>query len=147
MKGCNIWARIRAGCSGAQHRGVCAYDYTHVHTQADIHAHTGIQPHKWQWLKLPPRTMAFASTTKGIRLHNKRHLPTQPKLSTHALKGTWPHNQRHLPPQCKAFASNIHALEGICPYNQTHMPPQCQDILRGKAPYPAKTTATRQDTK
>jgi len=84
---------------------------------------------------------AFAPTTKGICLHNARHLPPKfthlmafahqdpawhgglltlysmitPNTSTHALKGICPHNQRHLPPQRKVFASQIHALNGICP--------------------------------
>jgi len=98
--------------------------------------------------QLPPRTTASASTTKGICLHNKRHLQTQPKTSAHALQGICPHNQRHLSPQRKAFASTIHALQGqrqlppctnafasticqkafaatadgICQHNQRHLP-------------------------
>ena len=72
--------------------------------------------------QLPPRTTAFASTTKGIPLHNKRHLPSQRKTSTHALKGTCPHNARHSPPQRKAFASTT---QSICPQNsrtRRHLP-------------------------
>jgi len=37
--------------------------------------------------QLPPRRTAFAFNTKVVRLHNKRHLPPQPKTSTLALKG------------------------------------------------------------
>jgi len=130
------------------------YSYTHARIHPYTHArkhpctrrHTTTQVTMTQ-RQLPPRTTVFASITKGICLHNKRNLPTQPKTSIHALQGICPHNQRHLPPQCKALASKIHALEGICTYNQTHMPPQCQDILRGKAPHPAKMPVAGKDTK
>ena len=115
---------------------VCTHARTHQYT----HKHTTTQVTMSQ-RQLPPRTSAFASTTKGICLHNKRHLPTQPKTSTHALKGICPHNQRHLPPQRKAFAPKIHALEGqrqlpprtsafasttngICHLNKAHLPTQ-----------------------
>jgi len=36
--------------------------------------------------QLPPHTMAFASTPKGICLHTSGHLPTQSKASAHALQ-------------------------------------------------------------
>jgi len=126
---------------GLTQRDICTYNYTHIHTQAYI-LYTQAYNHKSD-----NDLKTIASTHNGICLYNKQHLPTQPKTSTHALKDIWPHNKRHLPPQRKAFASKIHALEGICPYKQTHTPPQCQDILRGKAPHPAKMPVSGKDTK
>ena len=128
------------------HINVYAYMYTdiHIYIYTHIHMHyTHIHAHTYTYACICTR---FSSRTKGICLHNKRHLPTQPQTSTHALKHTCPHNQRHWPPQRKAFASKIHALEGICPYNQTPMPPQCQDILRRKAPHPANMSIAGKDT-
>ena len=48
-----------------------------------------------------PCRCPVAPTTKGICLHNARHLPpkfTHSKASAHALTGICPHNQTHIPP-------------------------------------------------
>jgi len=117
-------ASASEGEQGAQvlnterHMRLRLYPHTHARTHLCTHKHTTTQV-TMSKRQLPPRTMAFASTTKGVCFHNKRSLTTQPNRSTRALKGTCPHNQRHWPPQCKAFASTIHALEG-----QRQFPPR-----------------------
>ena len=91
---------------------------------------------------VPTHSKAFATTTKGIYLHNARHLP--PKF-THSMAfarqdppwhrgfstfcsmitpntSIYPRTQRHLPPQPRAFTSTT---QGICLQNsrtQWHLP-------------------------
>jgi hypothetical protein len=85
-----------------RHMRLRLYPYTHAHIHPCSHRHTTTQVTITQ-RQLPPRTMAFASTTNSICQHNQTHLsddlPTHSKAFAPTTKGICPHNQRHLPPQ------------------------------------------------
>jgi len=124
------------------HNCICLHNKRHLPPQQTAFANTTKDICPRTPRHLPPQPTAFVSTTQGICLHNsrtprpktiasmhkciclhnlskgicrhsRRHLPTQPKTSTHALQGICPHNQLHSSLH-NAFASKIHALEGIC---------------------------------